>query len=131
MVEKTQSMKKYVFMNNVVIGIQIALVALSIIFNFVIDDVAVFLTVFIHVSISVLYNIIVENIIEYSFLRKKYARIYSEISDLKYFKLRKQLYKTAKKENDIVSAKLILQFGVKFLIVYLSVLSMLFMVPVE
>ena len=67
-----------ILMNNIVIIIQIVLVALSVIFNFLIDDFAVFITVFIHIAIFVLYNGIVESIVEYGYLRKKFAKICDE-----------------------------------------------------
>lgn len=65
MAERTERMKKFILMNNIVIIIQIVLVALSVIFNFLIDDFAAFITVFIHIAIFVLYNIVVESIVEY------------------------------------------------------------------
>lgn len=67
-------------MNNIVITIQIILVALSIIFNFLIDDVAVFTTVFIHIVIFVLYNMVVENIVQYGYLIKKFAKFMMKLT---------------------------------------------------
>ena len=88
MVERTERMKKFILMNNIVIIIQIVLVVLSVIFNFLIDDFAVFITVFIHIAIFVLYNGIVESIVEYGYLRKKFAKICDETHYLRYFKLK-------------------------------------------
>ena len=70
MAERTEQMKKFILMNNIVITLQIVLVILSIVFNFLIDDSAVFITVFIHIAIFVLYNIVVESVVEYGYLRK-------------------------------------------------------------
>lgn len=69
-IDKSTQMKKFICANNVFISLQSILFALSIILNIVSDDGTVFLTVFLHIGLFVLYNIVVENIIEYSFLRK-------------------------------------------------------------
>ena len=76
MAERTEQMKKFILMNNIVITLQIVLVILSIVFNFLIDDSAVFVTVFIHIAIFVLYNIVVESVVEYGYLRKKFYSFY-------------------------------------------------------
>ncbi len=131
MAERTERMKKYVFMNNIVIAIQIILVVLSIVFNFLIDDVAVFTTVFVHIMIFVLYNIVVENIVEYGYLRKKFAKICDETHYLRYFKLKKRMYKASKNKKDMVSAKLILQSVIKSFIAIFSFISLFFMISFE
>ena len=95
MAERTERMKKFILMNNIVIIIQIILVILSIVFNFYIDDSAVFITVFIHIVIFVLYNIVVESIIEYGYLRKKFAKICDETHYLRYFKLKRRMYRAS------------------------------------
>ena len=131
MAERTERMKKFILMNNIVIIIQIVLVALSVIFNFLIDDSAVFITVFIHIGIFVLYNIVVESIVEYGYLRKKFAKICDETHYLRYSKLKKRMYKVAQNKNDMVSTKLILQSVIKSFIAILSVVSLFFMVSFE
>ncbi len=131
MAERTERMKKFILMNNIVITIQIILVVSSIIFNFLIDDVAVFTTVFIHIVIFVLYNIVVENIVEYGYLRKKFAKICDETHYLRYFKLKKRMYKASKNKKDMVSAKLILQSVIKSFIAILSFISLFFMISFE
>ena len=131
MAERTEQMKKFILMNNIVITLQIVLVILSIVFNFLIDDSAVFVTVFIHIVIFVLYNIVVENIVEYGYLRKKFAKICDETHYLRYLKLKKRMYKASKNKNDIVSTKLILQSAIKSFIAILSILSLFFMISFE
>lgn len=131
MAERTERMKKFILMNNIVITIQIILVVLSIIFNFLIDDVAVFTTVFIHIVIFVLYNIVVENIVEHGYLRKKFAKICDETHYLRYFKLKKRMYKASKNKKDMVSAKLILRSVIKSFIAILSCISLFFMISFE
>ena len=131
MAERTERIKKFILMNNIVIAIQIILVVLSIIFNFLIDDSAVFITVFIHIAIFVLYNIVVESVVEYGYLRKKFAKICDETHCLRYLKLKKRMYKASKNKNDIVSTKLILQSVIKSFIAILSILSLFFMISFE
>ena len=131
MAERTEQMKKFILMNNIVITLQIVLVILSIVFNFLIDDSAVFITVFIHIAIFVLYNIVVESVVEYGYLRKKFAKICDETHYLRYLKLKKRMYKASKNKNDIVSTKLILQSVIKSFIAILSILSLFFMISFE
>lgn len=131
MAEKTERMKKFILMNSIVITIQIILVVLSIIFNFLIDDVAVFITVFIHIAIFVLYNIVVESIVEYGYLIKKFAKICDETHAWRYLKLKKRMYKASKNNKDMVSEKLILQSFIKSFIAILSFISLFFMVSFE
>ena len=131
MAERTEQMKKFILMNNIVITLQIVLVILSIVFNFLIDDSAVFITVFIHIAIFVLYNIVVESVVEYGYLRKKFAKICDETHYLRYLKLKKRMYKASKNKNDIVSTKLILQSVIKSFIAILSFLSLFFMISFE
>lgn len=131
MAERTERMKKFILMNNIVIAIQIILFILSFIFNFLIDDSAVFTTVFIHIGIFVLYNIVVESIVEYGYLRKKFAKICDETHYLRYFKLKKRMYRASKNKNDMVSVKLILQSVVKSFIAIISFISLFFMISFE
>lgn len=131
MAEKTERMKKFILMNNIVIAIQLILFILSIAFNFLIDDSAVFTTVFIHIGIFVLYNIVVESIVEYGYLRKKFAKICDETHYLRYSKLKKRMYRAAKNKQDMVSVKLILQSVVKSFIAIMSFVSLFFMISFE
>ncbi len=128
---KPEQIKKYIYTNNFAIVIQIILFILSIVFNFILDDGAVFMTVFIHTGIFVLYNIVVENIIEYGFLRKKYAKICDNTHHLRPIKLKKKIYANAKNKGDYVSTKLILQSFFKVLIVCINIILLLFMVNFE
>ena len=131
MSKRVERMKKFILMNNIVITIQIMLVVLSIVFNFLIDDFAVFITVFIHIAIFVLYNGIVESIVEYGYLRKKFAKICDETHYLRYFKLKKRMYKASINKKDSVSAKIIRQSAIKSIIAISSIVSLVFMIPFE
>ena len=131
MAERTERMKKFILMNNIVIAIQVILFILSVAFNFLIDDSAVFITVFIHIGIFVLYNIVVESIVEYGYLRKKFAKICDETHYLRYFKLKKRMYRAAKNKQDMVSVKLILQSVFKSFIAIMSMVSLFFLISFE
>ena len=131
MAERTERMKKFILMNNIVIAIQVILFILSVAFNFLIDDSAVFITVFIHIGIFVLYNIVVESIVEYGYLRKKFAKICDETHYLWYFKLKKRMYRAAKNKQDMVSVKLILQSVFKSFIAIMSIVSLFFLISFE
>ena len=131
MAERTERMKKFILMNNIVIAIQVILFILSVAFNFLIDDSAVFITVFIHIGIFVLYNIVVESIVENSYLRKKFAKICDETHYLRYFKLKKRMYRAAKNKQDMVSVKLILQSVFKSFIAIMSMVSLFFLISLE
>lgn len=131
MAERTERMKKFILMNNIVITLQIVLVILSIVFNFLIDDSAVFITVFIHIAIFVLYNIVVESIIEYGYLRKMFAKICDETHYLRYFKLKKRMYRASKSKKDMVSVKLILQSAAKTFIAFINIILLFFMISFE
>ena len=129
--ERTNRMKKYILINNIFIILQTVLLVLSVVLNLASDDASVFITVFIHVGIFVLYNIIAENIIEYGFLRKMYAKICDETSPLSYFKLKRRIYAEAKNKSDFVTEKLILQSFIKSSIMVLNIVLLLFMVSFE
>ncbi len=128
---KAEQMKKYIFANNFTIVIQSIFFVLSIVFHFILDDGAVFMTVFIHTGIFVLYNIVVENIIEYGFLRKKYSKICDNTHHLRPIKLKKRIYKNAKNSGDYVSTKLILQLFIKVIIVCVNIILLPIMVNFE
>ena len=58
---KSSKMKKIIIANNIFVVVQMVLLVLSVMLNFICDDVKVFLTVFIHVGLFVVFNIVVEN----------------------------------------------------------------------
>ncbi len=129
--KRTGQMKKYVFANIIFIIFQIILLILSIVFNFLFGDTTVFLTVFLHVGVFVIYNAVTESIIEYRYLRKKYSRICDETHYLRYFQLKKRIYKASKSKKDTVSSALILQSAIKSFLVIINILSLLFVITFE
>lgn len=126
--QKTEQMKKIILANKIFIALQCVFVVLSIVFNFVLDDAAVFITVFIHTGIFVVFNIIVENIVDYGYLRKKYLKICDRTHHLRYLKLKRQIYREAKSNQDKITSALILQMLIKTLVAVLNIILMLFMV---
>ena len=125
---KTHQMKKIIFANNIVTVVQLSFIALSVIFNFITDDSKVFLISFVHVGIYVLYNIVVENIVEYGYLDKKYAELYAYRHPLEYLKFKKRIYKIAKANGDKVSCTLILQSFIKTMLILTNIILMVLMV---
>ncbi len=94
--DKTGLMKKFIIANKIFIAVQLCFVVFSIVCNFIFSDTAVFVTVFIHVGIFVIFNAVSESIVEYGYLRKKYARICDEIHPARYFKLKNECIKLLK-----------------------------------
>lgn len=125
---KNSKMKKIIFANNIFIVLQIAMLVLSFVLNFICDDLKVFLTVFIHVGLFVIFNIIVENIVNYGYIMKKYEKIYQSTNSIRYLQLKKRIYQSAKDNQDKITTTLILQVIVKIIILVVNFVLMLFMV---
>lgn len=128
---KNKQMKKYILVNKIFIALQIILVVLSVIFNFIFDDVTVFWVVFAHVVIFVIYNIIVENITT-NYLRTKYSELYDKVSyHVRETYIKMCIYKTAKQTHDKVSSTLLIQLLTKCIIIILNILLLTIMVTFE
>lgn len=67
---KNKLMKKLIIANKIFIVLQIILLGISILFNFIFDDTVAFVTIFSHVGIFVLFNIFIENMTEYGYIIK-------------------------------------------------------------
>lgn len=127
--EKTLQMKKYILLNKVFIALQVIFTLLSIIFNIVSDDPTVFVTVFIHIGLFVVYNIVVENIVEYGYIRKKFKKECNHYTHpLSSIKIKRQIYKIAKINDDRVTSTLIIQSLIKTLIAIINIILLIFMV---
>lgn len=131
MTDKDEQMKKYILANNIFIAVQIIFVVLSIIFNFIADDSTVFITVFVHIALFVLYNIFVENIVIYGYLSKKYEKIWVKMPAIRHFKVWKQIYKASKNKSDTISTTLISQSVVKTVIVIVNMVLLILTVSFE
>lgn len=128
---KISMMKKIIVANNIFIVLQIVMLILSVVLNFIYDDTKVFLTVFVHIGMFVIFNIITENIADYGFIRKKYEKICCNTNSVRYLQLRKRIYQSAKSNRDKITTTLILQAFVKFTVIIANLIFMLFMVNFE
>ena len=128
---KNPKMKKIIFANNIFIALQIVMLILSVVLNFVSDDIKVFLTIFVHTGLYVVFNIIVENIANYGYIMKKYEKIYQSTNSVRYLQLKKRIYQSAKSNQDKITTTLILQAFVKFVLIIINIILMLFMVNFE
>lgn len=128
---KNSKMKKIIFANNIFIALQIVMLVLSIVLNFICDDVRVFLTIFVHVGLFSIFNIVVENIANYGYIMKKYEKIYQTTNSIRFFLIQKRIYQSAKDNQDKITTTLILQTFVKAVILVINFVLMLFMVNFE
>ena len=128
---KNKLMKKLIIANKIFIVLQIILLGISILFNFIFDDTVAFVTIFSHVGIFVLFNIFIENMTEYGYIIKKYENIYQETNSLRWFKLKKIVYKTAKMNGDTITTLLVTQFFIKCAIIAFNIVIMLFLIEFE
>ena len=128
---KNPKMKKIIFANNIFIVLQIVMLILSVVLNFICDDVRVFLTIFVHVGLFSIFNIVVENIVNYGYIMKKYEKIYQTTNSIRFFLIQKRTYQLAKANQDKITITLILQTFVKGLILVINFVLMLFMVNFE
>ena len=128
---KNKLMKKLIISNKIFIVLQIILLGISILFNFIFDDTVAFVTIFSHVGIFVLFNIFIENITEYGYIIKKYENIYQDTHSLRWFKLKKLVYKTAKMNGDTITTSLVTQFFIKCAIIAFNIVIMLFLIEFE
>lgn len=128
---KNKLMKKLIIANKIFIVLQIILLGISILFNFIFDDTVAFVTIFSHVGIFVLFNIFIENMTEYGYIIKKYENIYQDTHSLRWFKLKKLVYKTAKMNGDTITTSLVAQFFIKCAIIAFNIVIMLFLIEFE
>ena len=128
---KNSKMKKIILANNIFVVVQMFLLVLSVVLNFVCDDTKVFLTVFIHIGLFVLFNIIIENMVNYGYIMKKYDKIYQSTNPIRYLQLKKRIYQSAKSNQDKITTTLISQAFVKVVLIIINLILMLFMVNFE
>lgn len=128
---KNKLMKKLIIANKIFIVLQIILLGISILFNFIFDDTVAFVAIFSHVGIFVLFNIFIENMTEYGYIIKKYENIYQDTHSLRWFKLKKLVYKTAKMNGDTITTSLVTQFFIKCAIIAFNIVIMLFLIEFE
>ena len=128
---KNSKMKKIILANNIFVVVQMFLLVLSVVLNFICDDTKVFLTVFIHIGLFVLFNIIIENMVNYGYIMKKYDKIYQSTNPIRYLQLKKRIYQSAKSNQDKITTTLISQAFVKVVLIIINLILMLFIVNFE
>lgn len=128
---KNPKMKKIIFANNIFIALQIVMLIFSVVLNFICDDVRVFLTIFVHVGLFSIFNVVVENIANYGYIMKKYEKIYQTTNSIRFFLPQKRIYQSAKDNQDKITTTLILQTFVKVVILVANFALMLLMVSFE
>lgn len=128
---KNPKMKKIIFANNIFIALQIVMLIFSVVLNFICDDVRVFLTIFVHVGLFSIFNVVVENIANYGYIMKKYEKIYQTTNSIRFFLPQKRIYQSAKDNQDKITTTLILQTFVKVVILVANFALMLLMVNFE
>lgn len=128
---KNPKMKKIIFANNIFIALQIVMLVLSVVLNFICDDVRVFLTIFVHVGLFSIFNIVVENIANYGYIMKKYEKIYQTTNSIRFFLIQKRIYQSAKSNQDKITTTLISQAFVKVVLIIINLILMLFIVNFE
>ena len=128
------SANKIINYNRIFIFMQFLFIMLSLLFNFVLDDGAVAITLFFHTALFIFYNIYTGHIGDKYFdAIDKYHSVYDEIHlhRARHLKLTIQLYKLAKNNNDNVMVELITQKAIKLALFFIHLVTMLMLVPVE
>ena len=128
---KNSKMKNIILANNIFIVLQMILIVLSVALNFICDDTKVFLTIFFHIGLFVIFNIVIENIANYGYIMKKYEKIYQTTNPIRFFLIQKRIYQSAKDNNDKITTTLMLQVFVKVIILITNFILMWFMVNFE
>lgn len=127
----TKTLSKIIIANKIFIVMQIILLISSVIFSFTSVEFAEIITCFIHVGFFVFYNIVIENYVEYGYLRKKYAKICDEVHALRYIKRKRRIYTTAKNNNDKVTTTVMFQTFLKTMLLIINLIYLLFTVTIS
>ena len=128
------SANKIINYNRIFIFMQFLFIMLSLLFNFVLDDGAVAITLFFHTALFIFYNIYTGHIGDKYFdAVDKYHSVYDgvHLHRARHLKLTIQLYKLAKENNDVVMVELIIQKAIKLVVFFIHLATTLMLVPVE
>ena len=129
--ERTQQIKRIVVANKVVICLQAVLFAASIVLNFIHGSEGAFIGLFVHIAVFVLHNVVVENIVEYGYLRVKYVSLCDAVNPLQPIKLKIKMYKTAREKEDFVTTTLLSQAAIKTSLAFATFVAVLVMMMFE
>lgn len=111
--ERTEQMKKIITANMLAICLQALLFTASIVLNFTHGNEDAFIGLFVHIAVFVLYNIVVENFVDYGYLRVKYINLCAAVNPLQPIKLKIKIYKTAREKEDFITTTLLSQTAIK------------------
>lgn len=128
------SANKIINYNRIFIFMQFLFIMLSLLFNFVLDDGAVAITLFFHTALFIFYNIYTGHIGDKYFdAVDKYRSVYDgvHLHRARHLKLTIKLYKLAKTNNDVIMVELITQKITKLIIFFIHLATMLILVPVQ
>ena len=128
------SANKIINYNRIFIFMQFLFIMLSLLFNFVLDDGAVAITLFFHTALFIFYNIYTGHIGDKYFdAVDKYHSVYDgvHLHRARHLKLTIKLYKLAKNNNDNVMVELITQKAIKLALFFIHLATMLILVPVQ
>lgn len=117
--------------NKAFIVLQITLSLFALALNFLKGEPLFFIAFFVHTAIYVIFNIVVESISEYGFLRKEYSHICESSNQIFYVKLLKRIYDCAKEKDDEISQTLLKQKLLKDIILIVNLVLMILIVPFE
>ena len=134
LIKAKASANKIINYNRIFMFMQVLFIMLSLLFNFVLDDGAVAITLFFHTALFIFYNIYTGHIGDKYFdAVDKYRSVYDEIHlhRARHLKLTIQLYKLAKANNDVIMVELITQKITKLIIFFIHLATMLILVPVQ
>ena len=132
LIKAKASANKIINYNRIFIFLQLLFIGLSLLFNFILDDSAVIVTLFFHVALFIFYNIYTGHIGDKYFdAVDKYRSVYDGIHHTRHLKLTIQLYKLAKENNDNIMKELIEQKAIKLVIWIIHLIATLLLVPVE
>ena len=134
LIKAKASANKIINYNRIFIFMQFLFIMLSLLFNFVLDDGAVAITLFFHTALFIFYNIYTGHIGDKYFdAVDKYRSVYDgvHLHRARHLKLTIKLYKLAKTNNDVIMVELITQKITKLIIFFIHLATMLILVPVQ
>ena len=134
LIKAKASANKIINYNRIFIFMQFLFIMLSLLFNFVLDDGAVAITLFFHTALFIFYNIYTGHIGDKYFdAVDKYHSVYDgvHLHRARHLKLTIKLYKLAKNNNDNVMVELITQKAIKLALFFIHLATMLILVPVQ
>ena len=129
--ERTEQMKKIITANMLAICLQALLFTASIVLNFIHGSEGAFIGLFVHIAVFVLHNVVVENIVEYGYLRVKYVSLCDAVNPLQPIKFKIKMYKTAREKEDFVTTTLLSQAAIKTSLAFANFVAVLVMMMFE